>query len=52
MLMRIPQATPRSVSARPGTRRTAAYKSKELTWNQLLKSNQQWKTDVDVQKLT
>ena len=30
---------------------TAARKSKELTWNQLLKSNQQWKTDVDIQKL-
>lgn len=31
--------------------RTAAYKSKELTWDQLLKSNLQWKTDVNIEKL-
>jgi len=30
--------------------RQAAYRAKEITWEQLLKSNQQWKTDVNVER--
>ena len=32
--------------------RQASYDSREMTWDQLLKSNQQWKSDVDVDRLT
>jgi len=32
--------------------REAAYKRKEMTWEQLKKSNQQWKMPVDVLKIT
>jgi hypothetical protein len=32
--------------------RQSAYESKEMTWDQLLKSNQAWKSDVDVDRLT
>ncbi len=31
--------------------RQAAYKKKEITWAQFTKSRQQWKTDVDINKL-
>jgi myo-inositol 2-dehydrogenase/D-chiro-inositol 1-dehydrogenase len=32
--------------------RQSAYESKEMTWDQVLKSNQAWKSDVDVDRLT
>src|SRR5262249_57032335 len=32
--------------------RQAAYDGREITWNQLLKSNQGWKSDVSLEKFT
>lgn len=32
--------------------RQAAYDGKEMTWNQLLKSNQSWKSDLSLEKFT
>jgi hypothetical protein len=31
--------------------RQACYQGKELTWDQVFKSNQTWKSDVVVEKL-
>ena len=32
--------------------RQASYEGKEMTWDHLVKSNQHWKTDVELEKLT
>ncbi len=46
----IQQGAESTLSAMMG--REAAYRRKEMTWEQLRKSNQQWKTPVDIMKVS